>query len=370
MAGKVIVVTGASGFIGSSLVVALSKAHIIIAIDKRRPSSDLVKAAPDVQWEILNIADATVLNDVFRKTRNDHGRIDFVIHLAAFYHFGNDWRDEYEQSNITGTKNILNAAIKNKTGRMIFASSVAAMEPPLPGSVLNEKSSTSDYIPYARSKSAGEKLIKNSSNIIPAVVLRLGGVYSDWCELPPLYSLIRIWSGNGPFSMFVPGKGETGIPYIHLSDVIQVIDRCIQLNDQLEAFEILIASQNGAVMHNELFSTIKKSVLKSTKASPIHLSPALIKPGFYMEKFFRMLRGKASVEQSWMLKYIDRPWIIDNTLTQQKLNWEMSADAHILRRIPEMLKRYKEKSKQWDVRYVHRIMGNYIYRVEDISPFL
>jgi len=358
---KVIIVTGAAGFIGSSLVVALSKEYNIIAIDKRKPTPGLVAAAPDVRWEAFNIADSTSINHTFQQVKYDFGKIDFLIHLAAYYHFGNEWTSEYEKTNISGTENIIKAAIHFDVKRVIFASSVAAMEPPSRGHVLNERSHTSEYFPYAKSKSEGEKIIKSVSRKIPSVILRLGGVFSDWCELPPLYSLTRMWSGIGPLSKIIPGRGETGIPYIHISDVIHVINRCIQLHDQIGSIETFIASQKGTVLHNDLFSSIKQSISRSRAVKPIYFSPSLVKFGLHIRLFFGLFMNQVSVEQPWMLKFIDKPWIVDNTYTQRKLNWTCSSDKHILKRLPVILKLYEEQKTQWVERNLCRISGNFNY---------
>lgn len=361
MVKKVVVVTGAAGYIGSSLIISLAQKYSIIAIDKRNPTPDLIAAAPGVRWIELNIADPAHVNGTFHQVKEEFGKIDFIIHLAAYYHFGDDWRDDYEKTNINGTENIINAAIQNNVRRIIFASSVAAMEPPSLGKVLNERTPVSDFFPYARSKSVGEKIIKNASTKTPAIILRLGGVFSDWCELPPLYGLIQLWSGPEPFSRIIPGKGTTGIPYIHISDVIQVIQRCILLHDHLGSFEIFIASQRGAVVHNELYPLVKQSISPTHSAIPIYFSPSLVKIGLQVRLFFESLDNQVSVEQPWMLQFIDRPWTVDNAYTQQKLNWRCKPDMHILKRLSLMLKLYQEQKVNWMERKRNRLIANYKY---------
>lgn len=361
MIKKIIIVTGAAGFIGSSLVVALSKDYNIIAIDKRKPTRALVAAAPNVKWEKLNIDDATNVNISFQHLKEDHGKIDFVIHLAAYYHFGNNWRTEYEKTNIIGTENIINASINQDVQRIIFTSSIAAMEPPHHGDLLNEDSPASDYFPYAKSKSAGEKIIKKAAGKVPGIVLRLGGVFSDWCELPPLYSLIRLWLTSGPFSQVIPGKGESGIPYIHLLDVIQIIKRCLLLHDQLDSYEIFLASQNGVVIHKDLFSSIRQSLAYPRSNKPIYMSPELVKIALNIKMIFGSFVNKMPFEQIWMLKFIDYPWIVDNSFTQKKLGWHCSPDMDILERLPVILKHYNEQKQIWTERNIIRNLGEYFY---------
>jgi nucleoside-diphosphate-sugar epimerase len=360
--GDVIIVTGASGFIGSSLVIALSESLQIVGLDKHRPSNTLVKAAKHVKWTELNISDTAEVNSAFQLVKDDYGRIDFVIHLAAYYHFGIDWQKEYELTNIKGTENICNAAVKFGARRIIFSSSIAALEPPEHGQYLNEESLTSDYIPYARSKSEGEKIIKNISSDIPVTILRLGGVFSDWCELPPLYSLIRLWSSFIPFANMVPGNGETGIPYIHIKDVIQIIQRCIALHSKLSDCEIFIASQNGAVLHKDLFPCIKAALDYGGSNNPIYVSTSVAKIALRLKSKLGRLTGRINFEQPWMLKYTDRPWIVNNAYTQEKLAWRTSSNLDLLERLPVILNFYKEQRKQWISQNKQRIFGKYVYK--------
>ena len=86
------------------------------------------------------------VHNTFQQMKADFGKIDYVIHLAAYYHFGNDWNSEYEETNIHGTENIINAAINYRVQRIIFTSSIAAMEPPQHGYSLNEKLIYTDFL--------------------------------------------------------------------------------------------------------------------------------------------------------------------------------------------------------------------------------
>ena len=157
---KVIVITGAVGFLGSSITIALSRDHEIIAIDLRRPGNALIEAAPGVKWEQLDIAETKEVAESFLRIKSEYGRIDFVLHFAAFCHFGNKWLPGFDRTNIQGTINISQAAINAHVRRLIFASSISAMEPPLPGQMLTEKTPTSSYIPYVKSKAIGENIIE------------------------------------------------------------------------------------------------------------------------------------------------------------------------------------------------------------------
>ena len=231
MNGSVLLLTGAAGFLGSAIALVLSREHKVTAVDVRDPSQALLDAAPDVRWERLDIGEPEAVEALFQRAKRAYGRIDFVIHFAAFYHFGTDWRPEYERTNVGGTANLLRAAANAAVKRVIFASSIAAMEPPPRGQMLTEQTPTSNFTPYARSKKIGEEIIAKDADRLPGIVLRLGAAFGDWCELPPLHSLIKLWSGPGASSRLVPGRGESGMPYIHRDDVSRIVRHCIERHE-------------------------------------------------------------------------------------------------------------------------------------------
>ncbi|MFV2068180.1 MAG: NAD-dependent epimerase/dehydratase family protein, partial [Pirellulales bacterium] len=193
MAKQRIVVTGAAGMLGSAIVVDLARDHLVEAIDWRTPGQLLVEAAPQVGWHQADIGDRQDLEGALRQAKRRLGSVDVVLHFAAYYHFGADWRSEYERTNIEGVTNIVRLATQIGVERLIFASSTMATLPPSPGAAVSERTAADSRFPYGRSKAMGEQIVRENSERLPAIVLRIGGVFSDWCELPPLTSLIRLW---------------------------------------------------------------------------------------------------------------------------------------------------------------------------------
>jgi len=321
MSSQVVLITGAAGFLGSATTVDLSRDHKVVALDRRKPPRALVDAAPDATWWQVDIADATTLASVFARTREALGQIDFVVHLAAYYHFGTAWHREYEKTNVQGTANVLQSSIENDVRRVIFASSVAAMQPSLNGEKLTENTVAAAYIPYAESKSIGEHMVLDASERLPGIVLRIGGAFSDWCELPPLYSLIRLWAGRSPLRRTVVGRGETGIPYIHRDDVVRIVRSCIDTHERLGRYEVFLACQEGAVLHNQLCSVIRQIDKRTAGSEPSYVSPKTARFGLYLKLAFGCITCDLPYERPWMLVYVDRPWVVDTTHTRSKLGW-------------------------------------------------
>jgi nucleoside-diphosphate-sugar epimerase len=354
-----VVITGSSGYLGSALCADLATDYCVVAIDRRPASSALKQAAPSAVWEHLDISNAQAVSNAFQRIAREQGGIDFIIHFAAYYHYGRGWRREYDVHNIQGTRNVIEAACRCGARRIIFAASIAALLPPPPGGALTEDSCDMADFPYCRSKAAGERLCTARLDDLPAVVLRIGGVFSDWCELPPLYSLIRLWSRRGPIGRCMPGRGQTGFPYIHREELVRFVRRVIEKNDALERHEVLFASEDGCTCHEDLFHPIRRLCGKTLSAAPIHVPPLLAALFLYLKLAANGLRARPTYEQPWMLAYADRPLRVDTRYTRQKLDWRPRDEYSVLKRLPVVMGNFRRHPRAWDARNIRRNEGTY-----------
>jgi len=97
-----IVVTGASGFIGRNVVASLCENFHVYAL-ARRPQQEVgVSRHQNIEWILVDIADAARLGHMFREILAQGGA-DYVIHLAGYYDFSYDDHPEYEPM-FTGLK--------------------------------------------------------------------------------------------------------------------------------------------------------------------------------------------------------------------------------------------------------------------------
>ena len=122
---KVLVIGGA-GYIGSHVVKELmAKGHKVTVFDNLSSGlkQNLFKENGFIKGDILKVKD---LEKAFGKG------FDAFVHLAAFKAAGESMvcPEKYSINNITGTLNILNAAVKFKCLNMVFSSSAATFGEP------------------------------------------------------------------------------------------------------------------------------------------------------------------------------------------------------------------------------------------------
>ncbi len=122
---KRILITGATGFVGSYLTRFLVKKGYTHIVCLKRPTSrmDLVAEVQDkVTWAEGDILDVPFLENILR----DH-HIEQIYHCAAVVSFDPRDREEMYHINVVGTENVVNAALEVGIEKLIYTSSIAAI---------------------------------------------------------------------------------------------------------------------------------------------------------------------------------------------------------------------------------------------------
>ncbi len=135
---KKILVTGATGFIGSHLLRRLLRGGYegqIVAMKREKSRMDLVAdIANKVQWVNGDILDVPFLEDLLRGEA-----IKKIFHAAAIVSFDPRDRKEMYQINVEGTANIVNLALDFEIEKLVYVSSVAAIGRPAKEPNISEK---------------------------------------------------------------------------------------------------------------------------------------------------------------------------------------------------------------------------------------
>ena len=210
----IILITGASGFIGSNLVPVLRKKYRIIttaSIDK------------------FDIRDKNKIDQL--------PKADIVIHLAGIINVPFSWKNPQEvlEVNTIGTVNILEYCVKNKS-RIIFPSSYPyGISNYLP---TDESHPISSENPYAVSKLAAESLceVYQKRYGFGVVIMRLFNVYGpnqpkDMVVPKIILGLIK----NGKIEVF---SGKPKRDMIYISDVVQAFRAVLKKDDGFNIYNI------------------------------------------------------------------------------------------------------------------------------------
>ncbi|MGJ1285288.1 polysaccharide biosynthesis protein [Sphingobacterium spiritivorum] len=134
MYGKVILVTGAAGSIGSELArqISLQNYDQLILIDQAESAiydvqQTLLATHPErVHYIVGNVRDRLFMEEIFAQFRPD-----LVFHAAAYKHVPLMEQNPYEAilTNVIGTRNVADMAVKYKTKKFVMVSTDKAINP-------------------------------------------------------------------------------------------------------------------------------------------------------------------------------------------------------------------------------------------------
>ena len=142
------------------------------------------------------------------------------------------------------------------------------------------------------------------------------------------------------------GRGESAIPYLHVNDAVSFLVRVLRKHKELKAGEILIASPDGAVSHEQLYIEATQYQFEDARP-PIHTPKILIRPGIHARCFLGRFSSEKPFERPWMAKYVDKELTVDASRTRELLGWRPKRRLEILYRLPFLIENRKYDRIEW-----------------------
>ena len=213
-------VTGATGFVGGNLARALTERDEDVRVLVRPASNDL--AIRD-----LNVTQVT--GDVLcaESLRKAVGGCETVYHCAASYSFWSRQRDAIYQTNVQGTRNVLDAARESGARRVVFTSSVSTIGLPQHGGGNPDGPLGAEEMPpdpshlighYKQSKFQAEQLaLAANDDDLHVIVVNPCAPVGAWDVKPTPTGRIPLDFARGR----IPGYLATGMNLVDVADVSQ-----------------------------------------------------------------------------------------------------------------------------------------------------
>lgn len=337
-----IMITGAAGFIGTALRESLSLDYDLICVDLL-PAPTVV---PGQQWHQIDITDPQAIDRLFQSLQKP---LSGLIHLAWYYDFSN-----YPHPRYQAAADSL-AALVEAFGRnarpdavFVFASSMAAMAPTVPGIKQTPDSPRSEAWQYPASKVQGERALRTVSIAQPIVEFVLAGVYSDFCELVPLFQSIERIRRGSIQSWFFPGRTDRGLTYVHVADVVRAMRCALQASfPKSQSIHRLLVGEATPVTNQEIF-TAACAAFRRRQVPILKVPPAFAKFGAYLIG----LISKKNFVQPWMIPFAEEHFEFDLSRTWQVIGW--TPTRRLLDTLPIMLSLASRDTAEWLTRNERR----------------
>jgi dihydroflavonol-4-reductase len=215
MNAGLVLVTGASGFVGSALTRALLAAGYRVRVLLRPSSKRDNLAGLDVEIVEGDICSAASLPRAMKDVR-------FLFHAAADYRLWARDPDTIIRNNVEGTRHIMNAAIAAEVERIVYTSSVATLAPTPDGTPADEHRALSEdqaIGAYKRSKVMAERLVEAMAHEqgLPVVIVNPSTPVGPRDIKPTPTGRVIVEAARGR----IPAYVDTGLNLVHVDDVAQ-----------------------------------------------------------------------------------------------------------------------------------------------------
>lgn len=257
---KRVLVTGASGFVGSSLLAHLGASGFQPMAALRRSTTRVSPAVPRIQ-----VGDLLPDTDWTRALEG----VEFVVHAAARVHVMNeqaaDPLREFRRVNVDGTLSLARQAVAAGVKRFVFISSIGVNGACTAGEPFSEVSRPAPHADYALSKLEAEQglleLVKTSS--MELVIIRPPLVYAG--HAPGNFKRLLQLVGSGLPLPFASVHNQRSM--ISLDNLVGFISLCLEHPGA--ANELFLISDGTDVSTPEIIRHLAAGMERKARLLPV-----------------------------------------------------------------------------------------------------
>ncbi len=333
---EVIIVTGSSGLIGTSIIKRLSEKYRLVGLD----NTGYPFPPKEAECVCYDITSEDSIRAALERVRYGYGdKIASVIHLAAYYDFSGKSSPLYEKITVKGTENLLRVLQDFEVEQFVFSSTNLIYKPTSPGQKISEDCPLEPKWDYPESKVDTEEVIRENRGRMKAVLLRIAGVYDDeGHSIPIAHQIQRIYEKQFT-SHFYSGDTSHGNVFLHLEDLVDALEKTVERRDVLPGEIALNIGEPETPGYQDLQDTIGR-LLHGQEWKTYEVPAPLAKAGAYGMN----LLGDAFIKP-WMIDRADDHYELDISRVRDLLGWEPR--YRLLDTLPTIIAKLKEDPIGW-----------------------
>jgi len=288
-------ITGATGFIGNRLLEELLRNENEVHILARSPEK--VDALPKNQVSVFkgNLFTTDVLEKAIKGC-------DVVYHLAAYANLWSKDKNLAYETNFTGTKNVLEAALKNEVKKVVFTSSAATLPPSQEKEEVDETAPPPEtYLTgYEATKRQAEELCREyCQKGLDVVIVNPSRLYGPGFLNKSNSVTIMIKKYLNGTWRFIPGDGSRLGSYVFIDDVVN--GHILAMKKGVPGEKYILGGEN--ISFHGFFKTL--SNVSGKKRAMFHIPLSLMSGVAKFEFFMAENFGKPPlITPPWVKRYM------------------------------------------------------------------
>lgn len=294
-------ITGGAGFFGTVLKQYLSEQGVESVIYDLVPDTDKVKNTVAVQGDLCNPAQ---LDACFKK----YAPFDVVYHVAAQLAHNVKDKNFLWQSNVEGTRRLVETTVAHKVPHLVFTSSNCLWGIPMGRKIAEEEPPQPVEI-YGKSKWEGEKILLGYRDSLTLTIIRCPTI-TDAGRLGLLAILFEFIEENR--RVYLVGGGDNIYQFIYARDLA---DACLKAYEKGTSSEVYNIGSDNVKPLKEVFGYVIEKAGSSSKLVPLPKTPTLLA----MQLCYKL---GLSPLGPYQYKMIAENFVFDTEKIKRMLDWK------------------------------------------------
>ena len=329
-----ILITGASGFIGSFLIEEALKRGLSTWAGMRGSSSKRYLQQPELHFLVLDFANLETLKKQLTTHKEQYGAFDYVVHCAGATKCRN--KEEFEQTNYQQTVHFVEAlqSLNMVPKQFLYVSTLSVFGPIREDdySPILESDIPQPNTAYGQSKLKSEQYLQGLKDF-PYVIFRPTGVYG-----PREADYFLMAKSIGNHVDFSVGYKRQDLTFVYVKDVVQAIFAAIDKKITRRAYFL----SDGNVYPSRRFSDLIQKEMNKSFVIRIKCPLIVLKIVSLLAETGAGLSGKSSTLNSDKYKIMkQRNWQCDITPAREELGYTPQYDLE--RGVKETIAWYKRE---------------------------